>query len=1206
MADDKIKYSDFIQPDESINNVIKQLNALNTTFGYTLDTIKQNAQALSVALSNMSGATKKGRLDIETNYATTMRLIQAENELALAMSGVGQQITWLKARTAEANKATVEQVRYAQQAATSYARINADLKDSVNLYKSLTAEERKQADMGGQLLQDIRQYKAQLKQLDAEMKLHIKTTTEVEKAEQRLAFLQSAEGQKLLDLKAKISAVTNARKQKKEQVSALVAAQQKLQFAMSNENTALHTLNFLTNQANKEAELNAIIAKSQAGSYNYLAAQYELCKIKLNKLTKEERENTAAGRDLVEETKGIYYQMRELQEATGNFSLGVGDYKQAWRGLGFSISQVVRELPAAAIGMNTFFLAISNNVPMVIDEIQKLRVQNIALAKEGKPTVSISKAIARSLFSWNTALVLVLTALTMFGEKIIAWVSSLIKGKNAVITTTEAVRNLNKELEESGSSYGETLVKYRKLQSEWAKLKTLKDQNTWIKNNTTEFNNMGLAINDVNDANRAFVTDTESVLNAFKARAKAEAAYTLASKEYEKAFIKRQQAEQAKLEKPGVVDLFLGSLATGGMAAGGSALGSPAEARDVTKNAEEQRQVRIRGLEAEATAAETNAEAYFKLADAEGTYADAILKNLGLWGKSGKEGSKGRTPRDAEDTLESLSLAATKAYQKSLTELEREEIAKRRQQAKAAEITEIKDLTRKYNKIRRILAGEDERYKELTEDQKQRALKAQDELIKAMQNKRISTAATLDLLDYAEQEHNAEALLGTLELQMKAVKEGSEEELALRLKILETEEKIALARNAQLPPSEQQKPENIKAGFTKQQVGLVVESGLSTFEQYQALEEAEFNAVRHNETEITKFKLKQEKERWELQLAYAEAGALDWSQAQIDAAKATVEGLKREMKEADDFVGLIGEQGVEGALLTKLGFDDKQIAAITQATDIIIENLSAIAQAEIDAAQAAVDAAKERVDAAQAAYDAEIEARNNGYANNVATAARELEQERKKEREKQKILEQAQRRKEAIDTITQTSSLITASALLWQSFAGTGPAAPFLAAAAIAAMWTSFAVAKVKARQAAAASEEYGEGGLEFLEGGSHASGNDIDLGTTNKKGRRMRAEGGEALAIINKRRTRQYKAILPDIVNSLNKGVFEDKYLNAFSTSDLPSLNVNNYSNSAVDITKIESDVNDIKKQNETRYFTLSDGTTVMMYKNVKRIIKK
>lgn len=1196
MADDKIKYSDLVQPDESINNVIKQLNALNTTFGYTLDTIKQNAQALSAALSNMSGATKKGRLDIETNYATTMRLIQAENELAFAMSGVGQQVAWLKARTADANKVTVEQVRYAQQAATSYARINADLKDSVNLYKSLTAEERKQADLGGQLIQDIRQYKAQLKQLDSELKLHIQSVSEVEKAEQRLAFLQSEEGQKLLDLKAKISAVTNARKQKKEQVSALVAAEQKLQFAMSSENATLNSLNLLTNRANKEAKLNAIIANSQAGSYNALAAQYELNKLKLNDLSKEYRENTAAGRALVEETKGIYYQMRELQESTGNFSLGIGDYKQAWRGLGFSVSQVVRELPSAALGMNTFFLAISNNVPMVIDEIQKLRAQNAALAKEGKPTVSTTKAIARSLFSWNTALVLLLTAFTMFGDKIIKWAEDLFKGKKSVDYMKEAVKGLYAELTKTESAYGSLLVQYRKFQSEYSKLTTEKEKQEWIEKNASGFNNLGLAINNTSQADTAFLKNTGPVITALKLRAKAEAAYELAVKEYNKGYQKRAEAAQARQQGPGFAQKAL---------AGFTASYFDDESLvSKDKIAQSLQASKIKGLEDEAIAADNLADSYFKLAEADIAASKNILASLGIFGES-KTTKDGATLRDAEDTLESLSLAATKAYQKSLTELERDEIKKRRQQAISAYNTEVADLTRKYNKIQRILAGEDERYKTLTEEQKDAAIKAQDEILKAIENKQKATTTGLGLLSFAQQEQEAQKLLETLELQMKAVKEGSEEELALRLKILEAEKKIALARNAQLPPSEQQSPENIKAGFTKQQAGLIVESGLSTFEQYQALEEAKFNATRHNETEITKFKLKQEKERWELQLAYAEAGALDRSQAQIDTAKATIEGIKREMEEADDLVGLIGEQGVGGALLTKLGFDDKQIAAITQATDIIIENLSAIAQAEVDAAQAAVDAAKERVDAAQAAYDAEIEARNNGYANNVATAARELEQERKKEREKQKILEQAQRRKEAIDTITQTSSLITASALLWQSFAGTGPAAPFLAAAAIAAMWTSFAVAKVKARQAAAASEEYGEGGLEFLEGGSHASGNDIDLGTTNKKGRRMRAEGGEALAIINKRRTRQYKAILPDIVNSLNKGVFEDKYLNAFSTSELPAINVSNSVN-AIDISNIENDVSKIRKQNETRYFTQPDGTVVMLYKNVKRVIKK
>ena len=155
-------------------------------------------------------------------------------------------------------------------------------------------------------------------------------------------------------------------------------------------------------------------------------------------------------------------------------------------------------------------------------------------------------------------------------------------------------------------------------------------------------------------------------------------------------------------------------------------------------------------------------------------------------------------------------------------------------------------------------------------------------------------------------------------------------------------------------------------------------------------------------------------------------------------------------------------------------------------------------------------------------------------------------------------------------------------------------------------MWTSFAAAKIKANQVTtnAASEEYGEGGLEFLDGGSHASGNDIDLKTKNKKGKNMKAEGGEALAIINKRNTRKYKKILPDVIESFNKGVFENKYLNAFANSD--KLNIEFNSNSTnIDLSKIENDVMHIRKQNEVKYYVLKDGTTIMQYRNVKRIIK-
>ena len=428
--------------------------------------------------------------------------------------------------------------------------------------------------------------------------------------------------------------------------------------------------------------------------------------------------------------------------------------------------------------------------------------------------------------------------------------------------------------------------------------------------------------------------------------------------------------------------------------------------------------------------------------------------------------------------------------------------------------------------------------------------------------------------------------------------------MQLRLASIQAQRQIALLENAKKPASQQVSPELIKAGYSKQTITAETEYSFTGFEQQQALDEAVFNEVKRSETEMTRFKLQQEKARWQEQIKLAEAGALDWSQAQIKAAKSTVKGIDRELSELDDFVANIGKKGLGGTLLEKLGFDDDQIDALSDAVNIVIEQLQSIMDAEVELAKQAVEAAEERVEAAQKAYDAEVEARNNGYANNVATAKKELEQEKKREQEKQKMLAAAQKRQEALNTVTQASSLVTASANLWSSFSSIPIVGPALALAAIATMWTSFAVAKVKAKQVTASqSEEYGEGGLEFLEGGSHASGNDIDLGTENKKKRRMRAEGGEALAIINKKRTRKYKKILPDVVDSLNRGTFEDKYLNAFANSEGLSISLN--SSNGVDLSKIEDDVRNIRKQNEVKYYTMPDGTVIMQRKNVKRIIK-
>ena len=1303
--DDKIKYSDIIQPDDSLEKLVKQLEDINKSYETMTNAIRAGADRVVHAIKSVSGATSDGRKSIDEATASTSRLERAQKELKLALSDTGKQIAWLKAQTSDANRATVEQQRYLQQAVSSYDRLKSDLKEAVSLYKSLTDAERADSQMGQQLLGDIINLKNQIKALDDTMKPHIQTLSEVEKAEQRLAYLQSDEGKRLLELKAKIAELTSARKQQKATVDPLAQAQEKLAYAQSEENQQLKLYSTQIREANQIAQLQATIANSAEGSYNRLSAQYALNKIRLNQMSAAEREAADSGKKLEAETNAIYQQMIKLQEATGNYRLSVGHYQKTWDGLGISISQVVRELPAAAVSLNTFFLGISNNIPMVVDEINRLRAQNKLLQAEGKATVSVTGSIVKALFSWNTVLVILLTVFSMFGKQIITWVGNLFKAKNAVISTTEALDNIAKELEDTNGSYGNNIVKLKQLQQEWKNLETTAKKDQWIKDNKSNFDQLGVSVNNVTDAENVFVDNTEAVINALKLRAKAAAAQKLAADEYEKALIARNKAETEAGKGPSGWDKFKNWWVQTSLRATDEYGMSPSAANLQVADqvsAEDFRQQRIKDLNDEADAAEKTGDAYFDLAAGYEKAAKAQLEAAGIEGKH----KTTKMPRDLTRTINQNDIKIQREYEESVTELLKDEYAKRRKAAADQVQDENNKLREMYRLNEEYVKNVDGKYKKLTEDQKKQIDRQQELITKTIANnlraldlqlqqiqneQKVASLQTqrntinpTDTSAATEAAQNQESTVTTnvvvtrdasqmeaslveerelmrqnleaeyklvldtnakllaagdeharseeeilielnkkklqlyadydkqilsarerdIENQLELVKKGTEEELQLLLQQNEVRRQLALAENAAKPAAEQVSTSVINAQFDKSAAQTKGSFQMTSFDEQQALDEAVFNEVKRSETEITQFKLEQEKARWQEQIRLAEAGGLDWSQAQIDAAKATVKGIDRELSELDDFIKNIGKKGLGGTLLEKLGFDDDQIDALKDAVNIVIEQLQSIMDAEVELAEQAVEAAEARVEAAQKAYDAEVEARNNGYANNVATAKKELEQEKKNQQEKQKMLQAAQKRQEALNTVTQASSLITASANLWSSFSSIPIVGPALALAAIATMWTSFAVAKVKAKQVTASqSEEYGEGGLEFLEGGSHASGNDIDLGTENKKKRRMRAEGGEALAIINKKRTRKYRKILPDVVDSLNKGTFEDKYLNAFANSEGLSISLN--SNNSIDLSKIENDVRSIRKQNEIRYYTMPDGTVVMQRKNVKRIIK-
>ena len=131
--------------------------------------------------------------------------------------------------------------------------------------------------------------------------------------------------------------------------------------------------------------------------------------------------------------------------------------------------------------------------------------------------------------------------------------------------------------------------------------------------------------------------------------------------------------------------------------------------------------------------------------------------------------------------------------------------------------------------------------------------------------------------------------------------------------------------------------------------------------------------------------------------------------------------------------------------------------------------------------------------------------------------------------------------------------------------------------------------------------ETYGEGTVELLQGGSHQSGNDVDLGR-KKDGTRRRAEGGEFFAVINKRSSRKYRGVIPDVIKSLNNDTFAQKYLNAYKGAEGLTVNVSSQDPS---LARMADGIDAIREQGLRRIYTDPHGRTIIVYKNRTRIIR-
>lgn len=372
----------------------------------------------------------------------------------------------------------------------------------------------------------------------------------------------------------------------------------------------------------REIQDNIKEEKNLEGSVNGLRKSIRDLTAQYNALSAADREGSV-GNGIAERISKMQAQVSAAEQRLGNFRSNVGNYQSAFNGLNVSVSQIVRELPSATMGANMFFLAISNNIPMLVDEINKLRAANKLAMKEGKQGVPILKQLGAAVFSWNSLISVGITLLTVYGKDIVSWIGNLFKGREAAMTMAEAQAEVNKQMAESSGSYGDQVAQLRALQLQWNQLgDDLKAKTEFVKNNREAFDKLGVAITTVADADNLFIQNTDAFIEAMNLRAQANAANELATQKYKDALIARQEAEE-KIKK-GKQTVYKGIDDYGNITL---------EYRYIAYTEDEQKEI-LAGAEA----LEAEASAFTQLTVARNADAKSILDRAGI--KESEKSSK--------------------------------------------------------------------------------------------------------------------------------------------------------------------------------------------------------------------------------------------------------------------------------------------------------------------------------------------------------------------------------------------------------------------------------------------------------------------------------------------------------------------------------------------------------------------------------------
>lgn len=193
-----------------------------------------------------------------------------------------------------------------------------------------------------------------------------------------------------------------------------------------------------------QAAAEAKIAEQLTNEYYQLGQALKDAELRYKNLALTQGFESQAAKDALEQALSMRNVLDKLDGNLRNYQRNVGNYKSAFDGLGMSFTQIARELPSLGINLQTFLLAISNNIPAVFDEIGKAKDEIAALRAQGQETPGMFERIAKSAFSLQVGLSILVTLFTVFGSKIIEGIVGLFDYSAAQEKAAEAAYKLQK------------------------------------------------------------------------------------------------------------------------------------------------------------------------------------------------------------------------------------------------------------------------------------------------------------------------------------------------------------------------------------------------------------------------------------------------------------------------------------------------------------------------------------------------------------------------------------------------------------------------------------------------------------------------------------------------------------------------------------------------------------------------------------------